>query len=148
MEYAEGGELERQVKIDSIMRRLSESTAKFQFYQICHTIAYLHSKQICHRDLKLANILLMEPGPLALLKVSDFGVSKVWSKTSVLESMVGTPAFMAPEVLALRDTPHSSYTCKSDCWSLGVVLYVLLSGNQPFASHFMGPSVQSQIITG
>jgi len=131
MEYAEGGDLERQVKMDSVMGRLSETTAKFQFYQICHTIAYLHSKQICHRDLKLANILLMESGPLALLKVSDFGVSKVWSSTSVLESMVGTPAFMAPEVWALRSTPHTSYTCKSDCWSLGVVLHCLLSGQQP-----------------
>jgi len=149
MEFAEGGELERQVKVDSIMGRLSESTAKFQFYQICHTIAYLHSKNICHRDLKLANILLMEPDPLSLLKVSDFGVSKVWSSTNVLESMVGTPAFMAPEVLALESAPHLSYTCKSDCWSLGVVLYVLLSGQQPFyRQQFMGPSVHIQIMSG
>eukprot|EP00090_Calanus_glacialis_P035093 TRINITY_DN59983_c0_g1_i1.p1 TRINITY_DN59983_c0_g1~~TRINITY_DN59983_c0_g1_i1.p1 ORF type:complete len:397 (-),score=136.27 TRINITY_DN59983_c0_g1_i1:132-1151(-) len=131
------------------MGRLSESTAKFQFYQICHTIAYLHSKNICHRDLKLANILLMEPDPLSLLKVSDFGVSKVWSSTNVLESMVGTPAFMAPEVLALESAPHLSYTCKSDCWSLGVVLYVLLSGQQPFnRQQFMGPSVHIQIMNG
>jgi len=148
MEFAEGGELDRQVKNDFIMGRLCETTAKFQFYQICHTIAYLHSKQICHRDLKLANILLMEPDPLSLLKVCDFGVSKVWSATKVLKSFVGTPAFMAPEVLALRNAPHLSYNCKSDCWSLGVVLYVLLSGHQPFSHHLMGTSVQVQIMNG
>jgi len=148
MEYAEGGELEKQVKMDTIMGRLSEVTAKLQFYQICHTIAYLHSQNICHRDLKLANILLMEPNPEALLKVSDFGVSKVWSSSNQLASMVGTPLYMAPEVLVLSVAPHLSYTCKSDCWSLGVVLYILLSGDQPFVSQFMGQSVSSQIMTG
>eukprot|EP00092_Neocalanus_flemingeri_P039015 GFUD01042471.1.p1 GENE.GFUD01042471.1~~GFUD01042471.1.p1 ORF type:complete len:687 (-),score=183.83 GFUD01042471.1:48-2108(-) len=148
MEYAEGGELHRQVKMDTVMGRLSEETAKFQFYQICHTIAYLHSKNICHRDLKLANILLMEPNSRSLLKVSDFGVSKIWSASNMLESMVGTPAFMAPEVLALECAPHLSYTCKSDCWSLGVVLYLLLCGNQPFIREFFGQSVHMQIMSG
>merc|ERR1719466_526798 len=88
-------------------KKMDEKVAKFQFYQICHTITYLHSKNVCHRDLKLANILLMEPDPQSLLKVSDFGVSKVWSATNHLVSMVGTPAFMAPEVLALGPR-HSS----------------------------------------
>ena len=148
MEYAEGGELEKQVKMDTIMGRLSEVTAKLQFYQICHTIAYLHSQNICHRDLKLANILLMKPNPEALLKVSDFGTSNMLSISNQLDSMVGTPLYMAPEVFVLSVAPQLRYTCKSDCWSLGVILYTLLSGNQPIVRHFLGQSVSSQIMSG
>jgi len=132
MELAEGGELDKQTRKDFIMGSLTEESAKFRFYQICHTTAYIHSKNICHRDLKLANILLMEPSQSSILKISDFGASKSWSSTKVLESLVGTPAFMAPEVIALTRAPHLSYTSKSDCWSLGVILYILLSGEQPF----------------
>ena len=70
--------------------------AKIHFFQINHTIAYMHSKNICHKDLKLENILLMDLGPTGLVKVTDFDLSKQFSSTNLLET----------------STP---YNCKSDC---------------------------------
>jgi len=135
MEYAAGGDLFEQVWQDQNSGNLVEGNAKIQFYQISHAIAFLHSKNICHRDLKLENILLAKSGPTNRIKVTDFGLSKKWSSTSLLKTFVGTPTYMAPEVI--RGAGHPSwdmvpYSCKSDCWSLGVILYILLSGQQPF----------------
>ena len=133
MEFAEGGELEKQVLLDKTMGRLSESVAKFQFYQISHTVAYLHSINICHRDLKLSNILMSQPDPECLLKISDFGISKIWTAENLLRTKIGTPMFMAPEVN--NATSGSEYTCKADCWALGIVLYQLLAGVLPHDSN-------------
>jgi len=130
MEFAEGGEMERQVLLDRTMGRLSEVTAKFQFYQIAHAVAYLHSRQICHRDLKLSNILMSQPHPECVLKVSDFGISKIWTAENLLRTKIGTPLFMAPEVQNMM-SGGSEYSCKADCWALGIILYQLLSGNLP-----------------
>ena len=78
MEFAEGGELEHQVVLDRTMERLSERTAKIQFYQICHAVAYLHSKKVCHRDLKLSNILMSCPNNAkSKLKIADFWFIKI-----------------------------------------------------------------------
>ena len=77
------------LRLDRIMDRLSERTAKIQFYQIVHAVAYIHSKNICHRDLKLSNILMSSEGPLSKLKISDFGISKIWSSIIELRTHVG-----------------------------------------------------------
>jgi len=135
MEYAAGGDLFGQVSQDNDSGNLVERHAKIQFYQIAHAIAFLHSRNVCHRDLKLENILLANSGPTSRIKVTDFGLSKKWSSTNILESFVGTPSYMAPEVIQGAGEPLWNirpYSCKSDCWSLGVILYVLLSGRQPF----------------
>ena len=76
-------------RLDRIMDRLSERTGKIQFYQIVDAVSYLHRKNVCHRDLKLSNILLESPGPLSRLKISDFGLSKSWSSSNLLRSRVG-----------------------------------------------------------
>ena len=70
---------------------MSEEVAKIQFYQISHAIAYLHANNICHRDLKTENILMMSKDARAHLKISDFGLSKKFSSTSMLETYAGTP---------------------------------------------------------
>ena len=135
MEYAAGGDLFEQVSQDNNSVMLVEHNAKIQFYQIEHTIEFLHSKNICHRDLKLENVLLAKPCPTSRIKVTDFGLSKKWSSTSVLKTFVGTPTYMAPEVIKGAGQPSWDmipYSCKSDCWTLGVILYILLSGQQPF----------------
>ena len=96
---------------------------------------HLHSLSICHRDLKLENLLLAEEGSHSLIKVTDFGLAKIWGSGEVLETYVGTPVYMAPEVVACAGDNTSSYSSKSDCWSLGVILYLLLSGRHPFPSN-------------
>ena len=129
MDFVEGGELEKFIELERLMGRLSEPVAKFQFYQICHTVAYLHSINICHRDLKLSNILMSQQTPECLLKVSDFGISKIWTDTNLLRTKVGTPKYWAPEVNCLQN--YGDYTSKADCWSLGIILYRLLCGKEP-----------------
>ena len=62
--------------------------AKIQFFQISHTIDCMHSKNVCHKDLKLENILLMDLGPTGLVKVTDFCLSKQFSSTNLLETFV------------------------------------------------------------
>ena len=120
MEFVGGGELEQQVNEDHEEENFNEDKVKFQFYQLCHTIKYLHSRNVCHRDLKLENILLSDQGPDSLIKVSDFGLSKVWRAGESLKTFAGTPVYMAPEILILMEGLQTrSYTCKSDCWSLG-----------------------------
>ena len=120
MEFVGGGELADQVIEEHEEKNLDEDKTKFLFFQITHTLAYLHSKKVCHRDLKLENILLTTQGPNSLIKVTDFGLSKVWSSTKLLQTYVGTPVYMAPEVVRKRISfENTAYTCKSDCWSLG-----------------------------
>jgi len=129
MEFNEGGDLEKFVNLERLMGRLSEHAAKFQFYQISHAVAYLHSKNICHRNLKLSNVLMSQPTAECLLKISDFSISKMWNDKDLLRTKVGTPGYMAPEVLLA--SPGSCYTSKADCWALGIILYHLLSGREP-----------------
>ncbi|CAN6810439.1 unnamed protein product [Brassica oleracea] len=124
MEYASGGEL-----FDRICTagRFSEAEARYFFQQLICGVDYCHSLQICHRDLKLENTLL-DGSPAPLLKICDFGYSKSSILHSRPKSTVGTPAYIAPEVLSRReyDGKHA------DVWSCGVTLYVMLVGAYPF----------------
>ena len=134
MEFAAGGEMFHKVVAEQQGQELSEEKAKIRFYQMSHTLAYLHSRKVCHRDLKLENILLVsQSSSTCLLKVTDFGLSKKFSSINQLETYVGTPMYMAPEIISGSSSLHNTpYTCKSDCWSLGVILYILLCGHPPF----------------
>jgi len=147
MEFAEGGELFNQVEEDFDSGKLNENVAKFQFYQICATIQYLHSMNVCHRDLKLENLLLYRKDSRGQIKVSDFGLSKVSSENSILETFVGTPVYMAPEIISSYKT-GKSYSLKSDCWSLGVILYTLLSAKQPFNENWGENKLHKKIMSG
>lgn len=169
LQFAAGGDLSRQVKDDTANHELSEEVAKLQFYQIIHALAYLHDQNISHRDLKLDNVLKMSKAKKSLLKVTDFGLSKKFSNNTVLETYAGTPAYMAPEIVNIRgrwESVHSGggsggesgmdhddyddsmvcdfYTSKADCWSMGVLLYLLLSGQRPFS----GEDMQTAIMAG
>lgn len=124
MEYASGGELFERI---CNAGRFSEDEARFFFQQLISGVSYCHSMQICHRDLKLENTLL-DGSSTPKLKICDFGYSKSSVLHSQPKSTVGTPAYIAPEVLSLKE-----YDGKiADVWSCGVTLYVMLVGAYPF----------------
>ncbi|KAJ7945429.1 Protein kinase superfamily protein [Quillaja saponaria] len=107
--------------------RFSEDEARYYFQQLISGVSYCHSMQICHRDLKLENTLL-DGSPAPRLKICDFGYSKSSLLHSQPKSTVGTPAYIAPEVLSRKE-----YDGKiADVWSCGVTLYVMLVGAYPF----------------
>uniref|UniRef100_A0A251UTY1 non-specific serine/threonine protein kinase n=1 Tax=Helianthus annuus TaxID=4232 RepID=A0A251UTY1_HELAN len=124
MEYAAGGELFQRI---CNAGRFSENEARFFFQQLISGVSYCHSMEICHRDLKLENTLL-DGSTAPRVKICDFGYSKSSVLHSQPKSAVGTPAYIAPEVLSRK-----AYNGKlADVWSCGVLLYVMLVGAYPF----------------
>jgi calcium/calmodulin-dependent protein kinase I len=97
-------------------------------HQVLQSLEYLHSQGIAHRDLKPENLLIASNGQDSLdIKLSDFGLSKIFNENSVLKTQCGTPAYVAPEILR-----KGRYTAKVDLWALGVIAFILLSGYPPF----------------
>lgn len=124
MEYASGGEIFERI---CSAGRFSEDEARFYFQQLISGVSYCHSMKICHRDLKLENTLL-DGSPPRQLKICDFGYSKSSLLHSQPKSTVGTPAYIAPEVLSKKEYDGKT----ADVWSCGVTLYVMLVGSYPF----------------
>lgn len=87
---------------------------------------YCHKNNIVHRDLKPENILYESQKHNALLKVVDFGTSMAYDPNVKMNQKLGTPYYIAPEVLSKK------YNEKCDIWSCGVILFILLSGSPPF----------------
>ncbi|KAJ8246785.1 hypothetical protein GJAV_G00255380 [Gymnothorax javanicus] len=107
--------------------RLPERNTRFLVTQILEALRYLHLKHIVHCDLKPENVLLASPDPFPQVKLCDFGFSRIIGEKSFRRSVVGTPAYLAPEVLS-----SDGYNRSLDMWAVGVVLYVSLSGTFPF----------------
>ena len=126
MEECKGGEVFSKI-IERINAKLmySEKDAANIIKQVISCINYCHNKNICHRDLKPENLLYLKDGPEKdnIIKVIDFGLSQNNNK---LKSKVGTAYYVSPEVL------RGNYTEKCDIWSVGVILYLLLTGEPPF----------------
>ena len=93
-------------------------------HQLLLAVSYCHSKNVSHRDLKPENILLCDDGSIRLL---DFGTAKDFSDGKPLSGIFGTYFYMAPEILT-----KETYDSKCDLWSVGVVMYLLVSGQLPF----------------
>ncbi|CAN8245980.1 unnamed protein product [Cochlearia groenlandica] len=124
MEYVKGGELFNKVA----KGRLKEDVARRYFQQLISAVSFCHHRGVYHRDLKPENLLVDENGDL---KVSDFGLSAVSDQIrqdGKFHTFCGTPAYVAPEVLARRGYDGA----KVDIWSCGVILFVLMAGFLPF----------------
>ncbi|EYU28098.1 hypothetical protein ABFS82_13G095400 [Erythranthe guttata] len=124
MEYVRGGELFNKVA----KGRLKEEVARKYFQQLISAVSFCHARGVYHRDLKPENILLDEDGNL---KVSDFGLSAISEQIKqdgLFHTFCGTPAYVAPEVLARKGYDAA----KVDIWSCGVILFVLMAGYLPF----------------
>jgi serine/threonine protein kinase len=122
MEYCSGATLDQYIA----KRKMGEDTVRGLFKQLAAGMKYMWSKNIIHRDLKPQNILFSSKGPDAQLKIIDFGFSRIRT-TNLMTSIVGTPIYMAPELLRCQP-----YTAKIDLWSLGCILYEMLTGVPPF----------------
>ncbi|XP_035267465.1 protein kinase D4 [Anguilla anguilla] len=107
--------------------RLPERNTRFLVTQILEALRYLHLKHIAHCDLKPENVLLASPDPFPQVKLCDFGFARIIGEKSFRRSVVGTPAYLAPEVISSH-----GYNRSLDMWAVGVVLYVSLSGTFPF----------------
>ncbi|XP_060048905.1 serine/threonine-protein kinase Chk2 isoform X2 [Erinaceus europaeus] len=143
LELMEGGEL-----FDRVVgnKRLKEATCKLYFYQMLLAVKYLHENGIIHRDLKPENVLLSSQKEDCLIKITDFGQSKILGETSLMRTLCGTPTYLAPEVLASFGT--GGYNRAVDCWSLGVILFICLSGYPPFSEYKTHVSLKDQITSG
>eukprot|EP00948_MAST-09A_sp_MAST-9A-sp1_P003105 g3105.t1 len=133
LELCTGGELfEYLVQ----MGPYSEEECAKNFRDICSAISFLHKNGVVHRDLKPENILLSSHRDDAILKIADFGLSKILDDPSssdsfVMKSRVGTWMYAAPEVRRPLKGGFG-YTNTVDVWSCGVILYVMLAGYHPF----------------
>ncbi|KAL4655955.1 calcium/calmodulin-dependent protein kinase type 1 isoform X1 [Arapaima gigas] len=124
MQLVSGGEL-----FDRIVEKgfYTEKDASKLIKQILDAVKYLHDMGIVHRDLKPENLLYYSMDEDSKIMISDFGLSKIEGSGSVMSTACGTPGYVAPEVLAQK--PYSKAV---DCWSIGVIAYILLCGYPPF----------------
>ena len=120
MELCEGGELFHRI----VNYKIAEEEAVSYAKQILSAIFYMHSKRIVHRDIKPENLLIEKK--TKILKLIDFGISTKIREKEPLTQRLGTPFYLAPEILAKR------YNEKCDLWSIGIVVYMTLTGSPPF----------------
>jgi len=136
MDLCTGGEL-----FDRIYNRghYYEADAADIVRTVCSAVAYLHDKNIVHRDIKAENMLFKSKEENAPLLIADFGLSKIIdNQINVLMTTCGTPGYMAPEVIAR--TGHGKPV---DMWSIGVLTYFLLCGYTPFDGQRMDEEVKN-----
>ena len=147
MEYLEGRDL---AQLERESQRLAISDVVDYVLQACEAVAEAHAQGMVHRDLKPANLFLTTRSDgSSLVKVLDFGISKVKKADADVghditstQAMLGSPAYMSPE--QMKSTKNVD--ARADIWSLGAVLFELLTGQQPFASDSL-PELVAHIMT-
>ena len=138
-EYADGGDLAEKIKSQN-NKLFTEQEILDYFTQICLALKHIHEKKIIHRDLKSGNVFLMKSG---LVKLGDFGIAKGFQNTmDKAKTMVGTPYYLSPEIIE-----NKPYDAKSDIWSLGVLLYEMMTFKMPFNANSL-PNLSLKIMRG
>jgi len=140
MEYADGMDLEKFL-IETVKRKevVPEEKILSIFAQIALALRQLHKQHLLHRDLKSANVFMMQNGDV---KLGDFGFSKQLTYTMALASTIcGTPYYFSPELC--QKLPYNN---KSDVWSLGVILYELINLRKPFEARNL-PELRKRVVT-
>ncbi|KAF4324407.1 hypothetical protein G195_002220 [Phytophthora kernoviae 00238/432] len=124
MELSPGGTMLDRVK--SRGKKFPENEVKEVMRTLASVVQYLHSRTICHRDLKLENILVQTLDSGGDIKLCDFGASTLYKNGASMRKVLGSVVYMAPEVL------EGNYKESCDLWSLGVIMYMLLTNKAPF----------------
>ena len=123
LECAHGGSLfERMIRV----KKFSEPQAKIILSRLTEAVKYIHGKGIVHRDLKPENILFKSLDSIDKIMIADFGYA-IFCNGNILKDQLGTPNYVAPEILL-----RHAYGKAVDVWALGVILFIMLSGNFPF----------------
>jgi NIMA (never in mitosis gene a)-related kinase 1/4/5 len=139
MEHADGGDVLQLIKEKKRSNtKLSEKMVWHYFIQIVRGLKSLHDLKICHRDIKCANLFVTKKG---VIKLGDLNVSKI-QKHGMLRTQTGTPYYACPEVW--KDMPYNN---RSDIWSVGCVLYEMVTNLPPFRSANM-KGLYSRVISG
>ena len=128
MEYLKGGDFFNYLESKNF--KISENRAKTIAHQIATAIFYLHSFGIAHRDLKPENILMVSTEYDSQIKLVDFGLSKTFGPGEVCKEPFGTLCYVSPEILLQKP-----YDKSVDCWSFGIIIYLMLSRHLPFDSN-------------
>jgi len=122
LEYCENGDLKNFLN----KRPMKEKNVRRFMKQIVSGLQYLNNKNVYHRDLKPQNILLTKD---YTIKISDFGLAKTCESDTLLDTICGSPMYMAPEIMK-----YKKYDTKADLWSLGVIFYQMLTGKTPYTA--------------
>jgi serine/threonine protein kinase len=120
MDYYEYGDLSNFLKKQPLKEKFTRKYMK----QLSNGLKYLLNNNILHRDLKPQNILLSKNYDI---KITDFGFATYYTKDTIINTLCGSPMYMAPEIIT-----KNGYDYKSDLWSVGIILYEMLHGYTPF----------------
>lgn len=126
LEYAAGGEIFN-LCLPELAEMVSESDIIRLIKQILEGVYYLHQNNIVHLDLKPQNILLSSIYPLGDIKIVDFGMSRKLGNACELREIMGTPEYLAPEILN-----YDPITTATDMWNIGIIAYMLIAHTSPF----------------
>lgn len=133
MEFVSGGDL---MDFVAAHGTVGEDAGREITRQVLEAVKYMHSKGISHRDLKPDNIMIEQDDPV-LIKITDFGLAKIQNQNTFLNTFCGTLAYVAPEVIDGKNSEdrmkRDVYSSLVDMWSIGCLVYVILTGHLPFS---------------